>query len=129
MDVDDQIGEEERQRPVGTRGGMGWMWGPCACPGWGTDPLESQSPRTTRGASRTGTRPPPFSSSTPCPYRRGADVFWYSLFRLLKFIIGPYGFAVAFAPYRWSLAYKYFITPNASLLLHTSKESDMMSAI
>src|SRR5258706_9032674 len=60
MSFDDQIGEEESQCPVGTRGGMGWMWGPCACPGWGTDPLESQSPRTTRGASRTGTRPNTF---------------------------------------------------------------------
>src|SRR5258706_3593039 len=35
------------------------------------DPCESQSSRTNRGASRTGTRPPPVPSSTPCPYRTG----------------------------------------------------------
>src|SRR5205807_799374 len=33
------------------------------------DPFEDHIPRTNRGATRTGTRPPPFPASTPCPYR------------------------------------------------------------
>ena len=35
------------------------------------DPCEDHIPRTNRGASRTGTRPLPIPSSTPCPYRTG----------------------------------------------------------
>ena len=56
MNFDDQIGEWEHSgvllgtlwRPVGTRGGVGWMRGPCACPRWGTRTrwnLTAPSPR------------------------------------------------------------------------------------
>ena len=58
------------QYPVGTRGGVGWMWGPCACPPRGSvswQGLHRPSPHP--GASRTSTRPPPLPASTPCPYR------------------------------------------------------------
>src|SRR5258708_5190198 len=71
--------------PVGTRGGVGWMRGPCACPrgdatGW------PHATQTTRHASRTSTRPPPFSTSTPCPYRTEADIPNHSPIRLSKII-------------------------------------------
>src|SRR5579859_4576592 len=32
MNFDNRIGECEWPCPVGTRGGVGWMRGPCACP-------------------------------------------------------------------------------------------------
>ena len=38
---------------------------------------------------------------------------------LLKSIIGPDGFAVAFGPHRWSLAYKYFIHLMCSFIVET----------
>src|SRR5260370_31463376 len=71
--------------PVGTRGAVGWMRGPGACPrghatGW------PHATQTTRHASRTSTRPPPFSTSTPCPYRTEADVCHHSPIRSSTFI-------------------------------------------
>jgi len=71
--------------PVGTRGWVGWMRGPCACPrgdatGW------PHATQTTRQASRTSTRPPPCSTSTPCPYRTQADIPTHSPIRLAKII-------------------------------------------
>jgi hypothetical protein len=71
--------------PVGTRGGVGWMRGPCACPrgdatGW------PHGTQTTRQATRTSTRPPPFSTSTPCPYRMQVDLPNHSPIRLAKII-------------------------------------------
>src|SRR5258708_4600682 len=73
--------------PVGTRGAVGWRSGPCACPrgeatGW---PHRTQ---THRHATRISTRPPPFSTSTPCPYRTQADLPTHSPIRLSKIIIG-----------------------------------------
>src|SRR5258708_15383093 len=61
--------------------------GPCACPrgdeiGW---PHRTQ---TTRHATRTSTRPLPFSTSTPCPYRTEADIPNHSLIRSSTFIRG-----------------------------------------
>src|SRR5579872_4947696 len=58
------------QGPVGTRGGDGWMWGPCACP----RPVhvirqDIIKPRRNHTATRTSTRPPPLPTSAPCPYR------------------------------------------------------------
>src|SRR5713101_6926299 len=50
------------QGPVGTRGGVEWMRGPGACPGWGATLLLHE-------ATRTSTRPPPCPTSAPCPYR------------------------------------------------------------
>src|SRR5579872_717258 len=60
------------QRPVGTRGGVGWMWGPCACP----RPVhvirrDIIIPRENLSAMRTSTRPPPLPASAPCPYWTG----------------------------------------------------------
>src|SRR5712692_1384974 len=48
-------------RPVGTRGGRGDGWGPCACPGCVTPPGLLPT--------RTSTRPPHPPHSAPCPYR------------------------------------------------------------
>ncbi len=55
-------------RPVGTRGGRGEGWGPCACPrgdetGW------PHGTQTNRHAARTSTRPPHPPHCAPCPYR------------------------------------------------------------
>jgi hypothetical protein len=58
-------------RPVGTRGGAGWMRGPGACPRWGVTILPHGTP-TKRRATRTSTRPPPCPTSAPCPYRTQA---------------------------------------------------------
>ena len=71
--------------PVGTRGAVGWMRGPGACPrgdatGW------PHATQTTRHATRTSTRPPPCSTSTPCPYRTEADIPNHSPIRLAKII-------------------------------------------
>src|SRR6266436_1207174 len=73
MNVDDRSGVIiaievlAAQGPVGTRGGVEWMRGPCACPRWGTICLLHAVP--TGVASRTSTRPPPCPTSAPCPYR------------------------------------------------------------
>src|ERR1700680_1974687 len=53
---------------VGTRGGRVEGRGPCACPC--CHPLRAKAmTQTSRTPTRTGTRPPPIPSSTPCPYR------------------------------------------------------------
>jgi hypothetical protein len=53
---------------VGTGGGEERMWGPGACPP-GDANIVAHRPLMERMATRTGTRPPPIPSSTPCPYR------------------------------------------------------------
>src|SRR5947209_11714400 len=58
---------------VGTGGRVEWMWGPCACPRASAIRWLDET-WVNRVAKRTGTRPPPISASTPCPYRTGADV-------------------------------------------------------
>ena len=64
---------------VGTEGREGWMRGPCACPR--ADAIRwRHETRMNRVASRTGTRPPPFHSSTPCPYRRMAKLMAFARF-------------------------------------------------
>ncbi|SRR5216683_2759824 len=57
-------------RPVGTRGGCGAGWGPCACPGGMTIGLGCVRP-TGLIPTRTSTRPPHPPHSAPCPYRTG----------------------------------------------------------
>jgi len=52
---------------VGTGGRVERMRGPCACPPG--DATLVPHLLMNRLASRTGTRPPPIPSSTPCPYR------------------------------------------------------------
>ena len=47
-----------------------------------------QGTQTTRHATRTSTRPPPFSTSTPCPYRTEAGIPNHSPIRLAKIIRG-----------------------------------------
>ena len=42
MTVDDRMG------PVGTRGGVEWMRGPCACPHWGATGLLHEVPTGSR---------------------------------------------------------------------------------
>ena len=64
-----------RQTSVGTRGGEGRMWGPCACPGGSEILLAFHAiPMDRVTPTRTSTRPPLFSASAPCPYRTEADV-------------------------------------------------------
>src|SRR5260370_15743311 len=55
-------------RPVGTRGGRGAGWGPCACPAGLTSGLGCVRP-TGLLPTRTSTRPPHPPHSAPCPYR------------------------------------------------------------
>src|SRR6266852_4544853 len=55
-------------RPVGTRGGRGEGWGPCACPGGNASGLGCVRP-TGLLPTRTSTRPPHPPRSAPCPYR------------------------------------------------------------
>jgi len=52
---------------------------------WGCDRLASPNPDQ-RHASRTSTRPPPCSTSTPCPYRMQADLPTHSPIRVAKII-------------------------------------------
>ncbi len=64
--------ETVRTRPVGTRGGCGAGWGPCACPRrsairWGS--VRQDGRTRTRTRTRTSTRPPHPPYLTPCPYR------------------------------------------------------------
>src|SRR5216683_4810251 len=72
-------------RPVGTRGGVGWMRGPCACPG-GDETGWPHATQTNRHATRTSTRPPPCPTSAPCPYRTEADICHHSPIRSAPFI-------------------------------------------
>ena len=44
------------------------MRGPCACPGWSATRF-LDGPQASRVLTRTSTRPPPVSTSAPCPYR------------------------------------------------------------
>jgi hypothetical protein len=55
-------------RPVGTRGGRGEGWGPCACPSGMTMGLGAVRP-TGLIPTMTSTRPPHPPHSAPCPYR------------------------------------------------------------
>src|SRR5216683_2759823 len=77
-------------RPVGTRGGVGRMRGPCACPG-GDETGWPHATQTNRHATRTSTRPPPCPTSAPCPYRTEADIPNHSPIRLSKIIRGEGG--------------------------------------
>src|SRR5260370_14588264 len=72
-------------RPVGTRGGRGEGWGPCACPGGLTMGLGSVRP-TGLIPTRTSTRPPHPPHSAPCPYRTEADIPTHSPIRSSTFI-------------------------------------------
>src|SRR5436305_7712445 len=78
------------RHPVGTRCGDGWMRGPCACPCRGTSSGEaSTEPAGIVGRAGQAQGPHPSPHPPPVPTgRRGADVFWYSLMRLVTFIIG-----------------------------------------
>ncbi len=69
--------------PGGTRGAVGWMRGPGACPG-GDATGWPHATQTHRHATRTSTRPPSCSTSTPCPYRTQADLSKHSPIRLAK---------------------------------------------
>src|SRR5579863_4582399 len=67
-----------RSRPVGTRGGRGDGWGPCACPGHNTIRWGFVR-QTGRLPTRTSTRPPHPPDPTPCPYRTEAGRFYYPI--------------------------------------------------
>src|SRR5260370_36049493 len=58
------------QGPVGTRGGVVWMRGPCACPRWGATFVLHEVPNGSR-CHQDKHRPPPCPTSAPCPYRTG----------------------------------------------------------
>ena len=82
------MGRNCRCSAVGTRGRVEWMRGPCACPrrrkiGGGLYSRSLHSPPH-RVATRTSTRPPLFSTSTPCPYRTEAVVSIHYPIRLPK---------------------------------------------
>src|ERR1700736_3712545 len=68
MIFDNRIQQCTLLRPVGTRGGCGDGWGPCACPRWGATILPHGTP-TNRTPTRTGTRPPHPPNPAHCPYR------------------------------------------------------------
>jgi len=65
------------------------MRGPCACPRWSAIRLLHET-RTNPVATRTGTRPPPIPSSTPCPYRTVAKGARYYSIPLSKIIRGRF---------------------------------------
>src|SRR5947209_4813035 len=76
---------------VGTRGGVGWVRGPCACPGWSATHLPDET-QTSRVVTRTSTRPPPVPTSAPCPYRTlGCKQPSHYRIWLYIFIIGQTG--------------------------------------
>ena len=84
MNFDDQMGELylpsgrlRPGRPVGTRGGCGGGWGPCACPVGNAIRPGSVRPDG-RTPTRTSTRPPHPPNPTPCPYRTRAGVSRHS---------------------------------------------------
>src|SRR6266851_464222 len=56
------------QGPVGTRGGVEWMRGPCACPRWGATCLLHAVPT---GSRCPQDKHPTCPTSAPCPYRTG----------------------------------------------------------
>ena len=87
-------GVMEVPRPVGTRGWVGWMRGPCACPR-GSATILLHGTQANRVATRTSTRPPPVPASTPCPYRTRADVSNHFPNRLSKIIRVGAGLAPA----------------------------------
>ena len=65
------------------------MRGPCACPG-GNRIRPGLVKQTDRTPTRTGTRPPPLPSSTPCPYRTVAKGARYYSIPLSKIIRGRF---------------------------------------
>src|SRR5262249_26449391 len=71
---------------VGTGGGCGEGWGPCACPGGHTMRWDSAT-QTDRTPTRTGTRPPHPPNPAPCPYRWRTIGSYDSRFWSLSFII------------------------------------------
>ena len=81
MIFDNRTGECAWPRPVGTRGGVGWMRGPCACPCRNATML-LHGTLANRVATRTSTRPPHPPHPSPCPYRRRG----HSPIRSSKFI-------------------------------------------
>src|SRR5579859_1865199 len=94
----------ETLHAVGTGGGDGWMRGPCACPrAKAIRFLYATSPN--RVATRTGTRPPPILTSTPCPYSMKAmflrflDSVGKDHQRTMRAAQGLHG---AFAAYVWN---------------------------
>jgi len=87
MNIADRIGEEKH--PASCRDkGRGWVdVGALCLSSVGDD--SSASPhgtRTNHVLTRTSTRPPPFSTSTPCPYRTGAGIPFHSPMRSAIFI-------------------------------------------
>src|SRR6266849_130528 len=60
--------------------------------------------RTLRVRVRTSTRPPPVSTSTPCPYRTQADIPNHSPIRLATIIIGDAHEVLIRAPLRFAEA-------------------------
>src|SRR5215472_13178408 len=57
LTIESGHGSRRPPRPVGTGGGCGDGWGPCACPGGHTLRWDAVTP-TERTRARTGTRPP-----------------------------------------------------------------------
>src|SRR5216683_2809604 len=68
------------QSPVGTRGGVEWMRGPCACPRWGATFVLHEAPNGSRCHQETSTRPPPCPSSLQDPIRSSKFIRWPKYF-------------------------------------------------
>ena len=76
-----------RRRSVGTRGGCGEGWGPCACARANAIPLGFHDvPQDDMNPTRTSTRLPHPPHPAPCPYKTGADIPFHDRVQALKFI-------------------------------------------
>jgi len=86
--LNDQPRECACPRPVGTRGGCGAGWGPCACPPrsssrWGSLRQGGRIP------TRTSTRPPHPPYPAPCPYRTRDAHFPIRLSTIIRTLASP----------------------------------------
>src|SRR5712691_11453067 len=79
------------RRPVGTRGGVGRMWGPCACPGRGGLALHIMEPEgiTARGGQAQG--PYPFPHPPLVPTERDHALLPYSIGKIHQGTIPAFG--------------------------------------
>ncbi len=70
-----------------------------------------------RAATRTSTRPPPITTSSPCPYRTGANVFSHYPFRLLNIIGTEATLPVIAASALWQSFYGVGVTVGVPLVV------------
>src|SRR6266851_4893865 len=68
--------------PVGTRGGYGAGWGPCACPWWQRDPVGTAWSKQV--APQPGQAQGPLIHPAPCPYRTRDAPFSIRLSNIIR---------------------------------------------